>query len=324
MSGDQPASEPHAPDHSHRRTAGFIVVGGMALALGLAMTSLPHDAHHPLPEIARQALVDALPRWHTTEPVNEVVYGTRGFDTFGETFLLLAAVVSVLSITRGRERRRTFLQEERLAARERRALEATQARTASFAGRDSRSSSGSSASAPRQADREERGDDVPGQADVDPLGQLGPEHSREMTVVVRGGIITVLPVLLVAGLYLVAWGYSPGGGFPGGAVLLGGVLLAYAAFGYRRVRPVVRPDLIELVEFAGAVAIVAVELGGFLWRGSFSANFLPLGRPQTILSGGVLQAFSAGELIEVGSGLVLVVFSVLAMQREWSDEQSAE
>ena len=49
----------------------------------------------PLPAVARYAMDVALPRWGLTEPVNEVVYGTRGFDTFGETFLLLAAVVSV-------------------------------------------------------------------------------------------------------------------------------------------------------------------------------------------------------------------------------------
>ena len=47
----------------------------------------------------------ALPKWRHHEPVNEVVYGTRGFDTFGETFLLLAAVVGIMTITRGKEPR---------------------------------------------------------------------------------------------------------------------------------------------------------------------------------------------------------------------------
>ena len=54
----------------------------------------------------------AIPKWHTLEPVNEVVYGTRGFDTFGETFLLLAAVVGIGMITRSREARRGFIGEE--------------------------------------------------------------------------------------------------------------------------------------------------------------------------------------------------------------------
>ena len=57
-------------------------------------SSASRASTRPCPAIARYALEIALPQWHITEPVNEVVYGTRGFDTFGETFLLLAAVVS--------------------------------------------------------------------------------------------------------------------------------------------------------------------------------------------------------------------------------------
>ncbi len=78
-----------------------------------------------------------------------------------------------------------------------------------------------------------------------------------MTVVVRTAIRIVLPILAVAGLYLVAWGYSPGGGFPGGAVLLGVLLLAYAGYGRRKISRVIRPGLLETIELAGAAAIIA-------------------------------------------------------------------
>src|SRR5690348_18282456 len=81
------------------------------------MAGMPRE-HAPLPLIARYALEIAIPRWKLTEPVNEIVYGTRGFDTFGETFLLLAAVVSVIVITRPREPRRGYFGEESAGARE--------------------------------------------------------------------------------------------------------------------------------------------------------------------------------------------------------------
>ncbi len=87
------------------------------MALGVAMAGIPRE-HAPLPQVARYALAVALPQWGLTEPVNEVVYGTRGFDTFGETFLLLAAVVSVILITRSREPRRGYFGEETAGARE--------------------------------------------------------------------------------------------------------------------------------------------------------------------------------------------------------------
>ena len=38
-----------------------------------------------------------------------------------------------------------------------------------------------------------------------------------------------------------AWGYSPGGGFPAGAVILGVVLLLYAGFGRRRIAAICPP-----------------------------------------------------------------------------------
>ena len=73
-----------------------------------------------------------------------------------------------------------------------------------------------------------------------------------MTVVVRNAIRVVLPILAVAGLYLVAWGYSPGGGFAGGRSSSGVLLLVNASYGRRKISNVIRPGLIEPLELAGA------------------------------------------------------------------------
>jgi multicomponent Na+:H+ antiporter subunit B len=139
-------------------------------------------------------------------------------------------------------------------------------------------------------------------------------------VVVRGAVRVIAPVLAVAGCYLVAWGYSPGGGFPGGAVLAGVVLLAYVSLGYRRIDKVVRPGLVEPIELAGALLIVLIELGGLVFKGSFSASFLTLGRSGTIPSGGILQAFSGSEFVEVGTGLTLAIFGLLGMAHDWAPD----
>jgi multicomponent Na+:H+ antiporter subunit B len=141
-----------------------------------------------------------------------------------------------------------------------------------------------------------------------------------MTVVARGAARTALPVLLVAGIYLAAWGYSPGGGFPAGAVVLGVVLLAYVTYGYRRVRKILDPDLVEAIEMFGALLIVLIEALGLVLEGSFTANWMPLRELQTIPSGGILQAFSGSELIEVATGLTLAVFGLLGMGRDWTPD----
>jgi multicomponent Na+:H+ antiporter subunit B len=256
--------------------------------------------------VARQALDVALPYWHTSEPVSEVVYGTRAFDTFGETFLLLAAIVGITVIARGRERRRGFLGEGVAGRREQRQT----ARPSRGGERDP---------AARRAEEREEGL-VPGPRTPDetPLGAPAPETAEGMTVIIRGAVRAVAPLLAMAGLYLGAWSYSPGGGFPAGAVLLGVVLFAYAALGYRRIERVVRPDVLEPVELAGALAVAAIGALGLFLKGSFFANFLPLAPAGTIRSGGILQAFSVTELVEVSTGLTIAVFALLGMGHDWS------
>ncbi len=304
---DLPEVVEHEP--SHRRAVGVLVAAAVGGVLTVAVLALPRE-NAPLPGIARYAMTVALPQWHTTEPVSEIVYGTRGFDTFGETFLLLAAVVGTTTITRRRERRRGFIGEELAGWREQRRIG------------ESPAAEGDSEAEARQAEAWEQGSGpYSATPDETPLGTPGPETAATMTVVVRASVRAIAPVLLMAGLYLAAWGYSPGGGFPAGAVLLGVVLFVYVGYGYRRVERVIRPDLVETLELFGALAIVAIEVLGLVLKGSFSASFLPLGAVGTIRSGGILPAFSDAEFIEVGTGLTLAVFGLLGMGNDWSRDQ---
>jgi multicomponent Na+:H+ antiporter subunit B len=216
----------------------------------------------------------------------------------------------VILITRSREPRRGYFGEESAGARE-------QAETDPVAVSDAAEEEA------RSAERREQGNGpaAPRTPDATPLGTPAPETAEAMTVVVRTAIRIALPILAVAGLYLVVWGYSPGGGFPGGAVLLGVLLLAYAGYGRRKISRVVRPGLLETIELAGAAAIILTELLGLLLKGSFSANWLPLAAQQTPLSGGIAQLFSGSELIEVGTGLAIAVFALLGMGHDWTRDE---
>lgn len=305
---------PASGEPSHRVVPGLLLVAGVAAVLVVAMVGIPRsDA--PLPAVARYALDVSLPLWGLTEPVNEIVYGTRGFDTFGETFLLLAAVICVVVLSRTKESRRGYLGEHEAGEREQRELDPTEEHRSA----DERRSR--EAEQREEGYRADRGPDTP---DEVPVGTPGPELAHGMTVVVRGAVRLVLPLLAMAGLYVVAWGYSPGGGFPGGAVALGVVLLAYAAFGYARIRRVVRQSVLETVELLGAVVIIGSQLLGLALRGSVSANWLPLAPPQTIVSGGVVQLFSGSELVEVGTGLIIVVFALLGTRHDWAPDEDGD
>ena len=177
----------------------------------------------------------------------------------------------------------------------------------------------------REAEAEEEGlGDAPATPDDEPLATPAPERAEAMTVVTRTAVRVVLPLLAVAGCYLVSQGYSPGGGFPAGAVALGLVLLVHTAFGYRRIAPVVRPVVMEAVETVGALAIIVALLLGIPFAGSFAASWVPLAPEQTLRSGGILQVFSVSELVEVGSGLVIVVFALIGMRHDWAPDPESD
>jgi len=308
--------ERHETEPTHRPLVGAVIVAGFAVVLVLALVHLPREGA-ALPAVARYAMEVAIPKWGITEPVNEVVYGTRGFDTFGETFLLLAAVVAVIVIARHREPRTGFIGEHVAGTRE-------QSQDGSRGGGgDEEARQAEKAEEPEES-RTDRpvGTLVP---DNEPIGTPGPERAQGMSVVVRVASRLASPMLAVAGIYLFAGGYSPGGGFPAGAVIAGVVLLTYAAFGYGRIARLVRPAVIEFVELVGAVVIIGCELMGLFLKGSFSANWIPLAEVQTIPSGGILQVFSTAEFIEVATGLVLAIFVILGMEHDWAgDRDEAE
>lgn len=294
----------------HRPRLAVAVAAAVGAVLVAAALTL-HREGADLPLVARHAMQIALPTWGTTEVVNEIVYGSRGFDTFGETFVLLAAVVSVTTLSRSREPRRTYVGEASAGRREQQQA-------------DPARGEGGGEQRARAAERDEEGGDDPlPDPDRTPLGSRAPERAVAMTVVVRAAARSAAVVLGVAGVYLAAWGYTPGGGFPAGAALTGVALLLYAALGHRAVGGL-RPHLLEPVEMFGAAAIIGIGLVGLVVDGSFLVNWLPLAPQQTIRAGGTTQAFSLAELVEVGSGLTIALFALLGMQHDWTPDPDEE
>lgn len=296
----------------HRPRVGLLVVALVAAALAVGLVGLPRETSK-LPALAREALTTALPHWHTTEPVSEVVYGTRAMDTFGETFLLIAAVVSVQLFTRGREGRRGFVgetfagEEEQQQEDPSEGLDEEEARA-----RETETAEWDASTSRRRPtpDREE-------------LGAPAPETAETMSVVARIAVRAVAPVLAVAGIYLFAEGYSPGGGFPAGVVAVGVMLLLYAGLGYRRVSRGVSESLMETIEVVVALILITIMMLGLVLKGSFTANWLPLAPEETLRSGGIMQAFSVSEFFEVAAGLAIVLFAIMTMQHDWTPEREA-
>jgi multicomponent Na+:H+ antiporter subunit B len=121
------------------------------------------------------------------------------------------------------------------------------------------------------------------------------------------GAVLVGPVLLL-GVYVVVHGaLTPGGGFQGGVILSGALLLVYVAgqvAAIRRVRPVA---LVEVTDAVGAGAYMLVALAGLVFGVAVMDNVLPFGTTGSLLSGGTVPVLSMAVGVEVTAAVTLIL-----------------
>jgi multicomponent Na+:H+ antiporter subunit B len=122
------------------------------------------------------------------------------------------------------------------------------------------------------------------------------------------GVAMISPAFLL-GLWLVAFGYvTPGGGFQGGVVLAGAILLAFLAGSFRRFHEVAPGHAVELVEGIGAGGYALIGVAGLIVMGAFLQNFLGRGVTGSLYSGGSIPFLNWASAMEV-SAATIVLFS---------------
>lgn len=132
--------------------------------------------------------------------------------------------------------------------------------------------------------------------------RLGTDGVRLLGVLMVGGGVLV-------GLWLIAFGYvTPGGGFQGGVVVAGAVLLLYLVGGRRDYAPFRNEELLDPLEAVGAGGYVVIGLAALVSGLPFLENLLPFGKAGTLLSGGSIPFLNWASGLEVAAA-VLVLFA---------------
>ena len=124
---------------------------------------------------------------------------------------------------------------------------------------------------------------------------------------VRLAGLAAVPVVVLLGLFVVAFGYlTPGGGFQGGTVVALGLLLVYLAAEHRAYRRLTPTAVVDVFEGGGAAAFVGLALGALAGGLAFQENFLPLGKIGTLTSGGSIPLLNWATAIEVTAAFLLL------------------
>ena len=137
-------------------------------------------------------------------------------------------------------------------------------------------------------------------------------RSEEVASPLRAlGAALVAPVLVLGGYIVVHGQVTPGGGFQGGVILAGALVLVFVAgqlLALRRARPM---GIVELGEAIGAAGFALVAVGGLIFGSAALYNFLPLGTSGDLRSAGTIPVLNVSVGLEVAGAFTLVVSEFL-------------
>ncbi len=124
---------------------------------------------------------------------------------------------------------------------------------------------------------------------------------------VRAIGLGLVGTMIVVGLYVAAHGYlTPGGGFQGGVVLAGALVLLYAAGTYRSYRAATPEWFVELGESIGAGGYVTVGLATLIAGAAYLENIVDHGTTGTLAAGGTIPILNVAAALAVFAALALL------------------
>lgn len=133
---------------------------------------------------------------------------------------------------------------------------------------------------------------------------LGVRFKYKPSFVLKIGARIVFGVIFVFGVYMYAHGHlTPGGGFPGGAIIAASFLLLYLADDSYRANL----HAFKILEGTAGSLFVLVGIGGLLFANYFLQNYLPTGTIGNVFSAGILPIINILIGHKVGSELVGIV-----------------
>ncbi len=140
-----------------------------------------------------------------------------------------------------------------------------------------------------------------------------------LSPVVRTVARFLAPFILLYGIYLIAYGHlTPGGGFPGGVMIVGGFMMLVLALGKPEAEKALPRRAAGVLDSVGALAFLALAVMG-LWLGAevFFLNFIQKahpGQPHEFMNAGIIPLANAAIALKVAASFA-AVFVLLAACR---------
>jgi multicomponent Na+:H+ antiporter subunit B len=126
--------------------------------------------------------------------------------------------------------------------------------------------------------------------------------------ILKAGVRIITGIILIVGIYIFVHGHlTPGGGFPGGAMIASSVLLMYISDDKFKEKM----NAFNVLEGTSGVLVIVLGLIGLFAFNSFLYNFLPSGEIGQLFSAGLTPILYVLIGLKVGSELSNIIGNFL-------------
>jgi len=130
----------------------------------------------------------------------------------------------------------------------------------------------------------------------------------------------IIPFIQLYGIFIILHGHiSPGGGFPGGAILGASLILYTLSFGVRKGHEKVPHSVSKKVESGAILAYLLIGMVG-IWTGhaflTNQASGFFMGDVGQIISGGFIPLITIALGLKVGSTMITLFHAMIGEEQE--------
>jgi multisubunit Na+/H+ antiporter MnhB subunit len=143
---------------------------------------------------------------------------------------------------------------------------------------------------------------------------------KGMSLIVKTVTTIIIGFIFIYGVYIILHGHlTPGGGFAGGVIIAGALILRILAFGSEAADEKKSEMGSSIFESLGALLFIGIALAGLVLVGTFFLNFLPKGIPLHLWSAGIIPFCNIAIGIKVGAGLFSIFLALAAVKYVMKD-----
>jgi multisubunit Na+/H+ antiporter MnhB subunit len=141
---------------------------------------------------------------------------------------------------------------------------------------------------------------------------------KGMTIIVKKTTQLIAGMIFMYGLYVIVHGHlTPGGGFAGGVIIAGSMILVTLSYGGDFLRLIREEKGTTIVESLATILVICVAVSGFLFGTKiFFNNFLPKGIVGHLVSAGVLPLYNIFVGTEVAASIFIIFLSLIIFKEE--------